>query len=104
MGRLCPFSDSVSFNRRVRVLSGIARFRSHLCRHTYATEWREAGGSLAGLQQVLGHEDISTTERYGTISEDMVDRETARLEEFRATQDAWQKTGPRTGHPSGRRC
>jgi len=36
---------------------------------------------------VLGHEDISTTERYGTISEDMIDRETARLEEFRAAQD-----------------
>ena len=70
------------------MLSGITRFRSHLCQHTYATEWREAGGSLAGLQRVLGHEDISTTERYGTISEDLVDRETARLEEFRAAQDA----------------
>ena len=91
VGRLCPFSDSVSFNKRVRKLSGIARFRSHLCRHTYATEWREAGGSLAGLQAVLGHHDVRVTEKYGTISEDLVDREVARLEQHRL------ETGPKTG-------
>ena len=45
----------MSFNRRVRELSGVERFRSYLCRHTFATEWRDAGGSLAELQAVLGH-------------------------------------------------
>lgn len=84
VGRLCPFEDACAFNKRVRVLSGIARFHSHLCRHTFSTEWRESGGSLAALQAVLGHGSISVTERYGTISEDMVEREAQRLAQYRA--------------------
>ncbi len=84
VGRLSPFRDSCSFNKRVRQLSGIARFHSHLCRHTFATEWRESGGSLAALQAVLGHGSIAVTERYGTISEDMVQREAQRLAQYRA--------------------
>lgn len=83
IGRLSPFQDACSFNKRVRLLSGITRFHSHLCRHTFATEWREAGGSLAALQVVLGHGTIAVTERYGTISDDLVDREAARLAEYR---------------------
>jgi integrase len=84
VGRLSPFHDSGTFNRQVRKLSGIARFHSHLCRHTFATEWRQAGGSLAALQAVLGHGSIAVTERYGTIGEDLVEREAQRLAEFRA--------------------
>jgi hypothetical protein len=30
--------------------SRIERFHSHLCRHTFATEWREAGGSRNGTK------------------------------------------------------
>jgi integrase len=84
IGRLSPFDDACAFNKRVRELSGIARFRSHLCRHTFATEWRKAGGSLAALQAVLGHGTITVTERYGTISEDLVEREAQRLVQYRA--------------------
>lgn len=51
---------------------------------TFATEWRESGGSLAALQAVLGHGSIAVTERYGTISEDMVEREAQRLALYRA--------------------
>jgi site-specific recombinase XerD len=49
------------------------------CRHTYATAWRNAGLSLAGLKSVLGHGSVTTTEIYGTISEDPVEREAAHL-------------------------
>jgi len=84
VGRLSPFDDVCAFNKRVRELSGIEGFHSHLCRHTFATEWREAGGSLAALQAVLGHGTIAVTERYGTIGDDLVEREAQRLVEFRA--------------------
>lgn len=84
IGRLCPFRDVCDFNKRVRYLSGIARFHSHLCRHTFATEWRDSGGSLAALQAVLGHGSITVTERYGTIGEDLVEREALRLAQYRA--------------------
>jgi len=84
VGRLSPFQDACAFNKRVRELSGIERFHSHLCRHTFATEWRQAGGSLAALQAVLGHGTIAVTERYGTIGEDLVEREAQRLIQYRA--------------------
>lgn len=83
VGRLCPLSDSISFNRRVRELSGVKRFHSHLARHTFATEWLAAGGSLAGLKAVLGHSSVTVTEQYGRIGDDLVLREAQRLEEFR---------------------
>ena len=99
VGRLCPFADSVSFNRRVRELVAghlktldenareplkkLERFHAHLTRHTYASEWRDAGGSLAGLQAILGHSSVTVTERYGRIVDDLVVREVKRLEEYR---------------------
>jgi len=61
-----------------------AQLHSHLCRHTFATEWREAGGSLAALQAVMGHGTIAVTERYGTIGDDLVEREVLRLAQHRA--------------------
>ena len=84
VGRLTPFEDACAFNKRVRELSGIERFHSHLCRHTFATEWREAGGSLAALQAVLGHRTIAVTERFGTIGDDLVEREAPRFVQHRA--------------------
>jgi integrase len=84
VGKLSSFADVCAFNKRVRELSGIIRFHSHLCRHTFATEWREAGGSLAALQAVLGHGTIAVTERYGTIGDDLVEREALRLAQYRA--------------------
>lgn len=80
VGRLCPLSDSISFNRRVRELSGVERFHSHLARHTFATDWLSAGGSLAGLKAVLGHSSVAVTEQYGRIEDDLVLREARRLE------------------------
>jgi len=68
----------------VRERSRIERFHSHLCRHTFATEWRAAGGSLAALQAVLGHGTIAVTERYGTIGDDLVEWEALGLVQHRA--------------------
>ena len=84
VGLLFSFRGACDFNEQVRELSGIVRFHSHLCRHTYATEWRDANGSLAALQAVLGHGSIAVTERYGTISDDLVEREATRVAELRA--------------------
>jgi integrase/recombinase XerD len=59
-----------------RTISGIAKdslkeigldskaFTAHSLRHTTATNIRRAGGSLEDIQQVLGHESITTSQIY----------------------------------------
>lgn len=80
-GALVPFAAGSpgSFTRVVRRRSGIADFGPHRCRHTFAMRWLAAGGSLAVLQELLGHRELSTTMRYARVSEDLVRREAARV-------------------------
>jgi len=74
VGKLVPFAEGSpgSFTRVVRKLSGIADFHPHRMRHTFACSWLEQGGSLAALQQVLGHASIVTTQRYARLTDDHV--------------------------------
>jgi integrase len=92
VGRLVPFSQPGSFARMVRRLSGVERFHVHMLRHTFACGWVDRGGSLAALQQLLGHSSITTTQRYGRISDDMVRREVERLE-LASSPDVWVERG-----------
>ena len=78
--RFLPIINPWGFARMVRRYSGVARFHAHQLRHTFACRWLERGGSLAALQELLGHSSIVTTQRYARISDDMVRREVERLE------------------------
>ena len=44
----------------------------HTCRHVFATNFLESGGSLVALQQILGHSSLSTTQIYLHPSQDDV--------------------------------
>jgi integrase len=81
VGRLIPFSEKSngSFATAVRRLSGIEGFHVHQMRHTFGCQWLERGGSLAALQQIMGHVEISTTQRYARLSDEAVMREARRL-------------------------
>lgn len=82
MGRLAGYAVGSlgSFAAAVRRATGVEGFHVHQMRHTFACQWLERGGSLAALQQVLGHASIVTTQRYARLTDEAVMREAARTQ------------------------
>jgi integrase len=81
VGNLVPYSETAcgAFASYAKKLSGVAGFHAHRMRHTFACQWLESGGSLAALQQILGHSTIATTQRYARLSDESVVAEARRL-------------------------
>jgi len=81
VGKLVPYSETAcgAFASYAKKLSGVAGFHAHRMRHTFACQWLESGGSLAALQQILGHSTIVTTQRYARLSDESVMAEARRL-------------------------
>lgn len=81
IGRLVPRAELSpgSFSRSIRKITGITGFHAHQMRHTFACQWLERGGSLAALQQILGHASIVTTQRYARLTDEIVMAERLRM-------------------------
>lgn len=88
IGRLVPYAvlSPGSFARTIRNLTAIEGFHCHQMRHTFACQWLERGGSLAALQQILGHASIETTQRYARLTDEVVMRESERIDGTRGSQ------------------
>jgi integrase len=74
-----------------RELGGLARFHIHMTRHSFACRYLESGGELAMLQEILGHESVTTTQRYGEPNKKAIRADAARV--F-AAQEAFFRSGP----------
>jgi hypothetical protein len=73
-------------------------------RHTFASQWVLAGGSIEKLKEILGHYSVVMTERYAHLRPDLFSaRDLATIDlDLNAGEPDQDPSGPENGHETAR--
>lgn len=74
-----PYNKNSPWFIKVRDRAGVTGFRFHDIRHTFATRYLNAGGSIEMLSKILGHSSIQMTERYAHFATSSLHRDMERI-------------------------
>ena len=73
-GRLTSRSVWNILDRYIAHTSHKLKIHPHTLRHTFATHMLDAGADLRSIQELLGHESLSTTQKYTHVSTEQLVR------------------------------
>lgn len=72
-GKKMSVRDIDRIFQQIKINKGLLYFSPHVMRHSFATRLLENGANIKQIQTLLGHENLSTTQKYTKITEKLLE-------------------------------